>query len=84
MAEWHDTTEEYLDELEAEYAARTPEPKRNALPVNALRNYNGTECSRRMLALLDGGQIKPTDFCRVMFANKLKPAQIPDFRAAVT
>ncbi len=76
-------TGEYLDQLAEEYAARAPTPKRNALAVNALRSYNGTECSRRMLSLLDGGQIKATEFCRVMFSNKLKPAQISDFRAAV-
>ena len=74
---------EYMDQLSGEYANRVETPKRNALPVNALRKYNGAECSRRMLALLDSGAIGRRDFCRIMFSNKLKPAQINDFRAAV-
>lgn len=73
----------YMDQLADEYASRSKPPLRNALPVTALRKYNGTECSRRMLTLLDAGQIKRADFCRIMFFNKLKPSQIDDFRAAV-
>jgi hypothetical protein len=73
----------YMDQLADEYASRPKPQMRNALPVNALRKYNGTECSRRMLTLLDAGQIKTADFCRIMFFNKLKSSQIDDFRAAV-
>ena len=78
-----DTFREHMDQLADEYARRIDPPRRNAKPVNALRKYNGTECSRRMLGLLDAGEIGRRDFCRVMFSNKLKPAQIDDFRAAV-
>lgn len=74
---------EYMDELATEYANHTSPPMRNPLPVNALRKYNGAECSRRMLALLDSGSIGRSDFCRVMFSNKLKSSQIDDFRAVV-
>lgn len=73
----------YMDQLADEYASRSKQPLRNALPVNALRKYNGAECSRRMLTLLDAGQINRADFCRIMFFNKLKSSQIDDFRAAV-
>ena len=73
----------YMDELASEYASRSKPPSRSASPVNALRKYNGTECSRRMLTLLDAGQINRADFCRIMFFNKLKSSQIDDFRAAV-
>jgi hypothetical protein len=79
----HDTSKNYLVELAQEYGDRIRPRLSNARPANALRNYNGTECSRRMLGLLDAGEIKPGDFCRVMFFNKLKPQQIPEFRAAV-
>lgn len=37
--------------------------------MNALKKFNGHECSRRMLALYDAGTIKTRDFCRVMFSN---------------
>lgn len=78
-----ETTEAYMDELAEEYARRKDPPKRNALAVNALRNYNGRECSRRMLSLLDAGLLNQSEFCRVMFSNKLKPSQIDEFRSAV-
>ena len=78
-----ETAAAYLEALAAEYANRANSPKRSPLAINALRKYNGTECSRRMLGLLDAGHINRADFCRVMFSNKLKPAQINDYRAAV-
>jgi hypothetical protein len=56
---------------------------RSPAPVKALLKYNGTECSRRMLGLLDANHINATDFRRVMFFNKLASSQIRDFRAAV-
>lgn len=78
-----DRFSEHMAQLAHEYVHRVETPKRSAKPVNALRKYNGTECSRRMLGLLDSGDIGTADFCRVMFSNKLRPAQIDDFRAAV-
>lgn len=77
------TFRSYMDQLAAEYAARESPPMRSPHAVNALRRYNGNECSRRMLAQLDSGQINAKDFCRVMFSNKLRPHQINEFRAAV-
>lgn len=78
-----DTAGLFMDELAEEYASRPKQRMSSALPVNALRKYNGTECSRRMLRLLDAGQIQPADFCRIMFFNKLKPSHIDDFRLGV-
>jgi len=58
--------------------------RRSMLPMNALRKYNGLECSRRMLALYDSKGISTNDFCRVMFSNTFRSQQaINDFRAAV-
>ncbi|MCR1774337.1 hypothetical protein, partial [Nocardioides daeguensis] len=53
-------------------------------PLPGTLTYNGLECSRRMLAILDSGGISRGDFCRVMFSNTLRTkAQINDYRAAV-
>lgn len=54
------------------------------LPMNALRKYNGNECSRRMLALYDAGTIRTSDFCRVMFSNSYRNDRaISDYRAGL-
>lgn len=74
----------YLDELRVAYENADDHPWNQPLAVNALRKYNGVECSRRMLALLDAGGISKGDFCRVMFSNNLRTTrQIEDYRAAV-
>ncbi len=73
----------FMDSLKDEYASRSDSPKRNALPINALKKYNGVECSRRMLRLLDGGFINSADFRRIMFFNKIPATQIRAFREAV-
>jgi len=78
-----DVANGYLDELKAEFSKAENPRRRSPKAVNALKKYNGVECSRRMLKLLDAGRITRTDFCRVMFSNKLRPPQIKDFRAAV-
>lgn len=78
-----DAFQAYMDELKDEYAARAESQKRSALPINALKKYNGIECSRRMLRILDAGQIGNAEFRRIMFFNKLPASQIRAFREAV-
>lgn len=74
----------YLGELQAAYENAESHPWNKMLAVNALKKYNGVECSRRMLAILDAGGISRGDFCRVMFSNTMRTnQQINDFRAAV-
>jgi hypothetical protein len=76
--------DQYLAELKAAYDQAEKQPRRNMLALNALKKYNGVECSRRMLAHYDNGRISHRDFCRVMFSNKLRNKQsINDFRAVV-
>ncbi len=78
-----DTAGGYLDELAEEFARRERVHRKSPRPVNAQKKYNGLECSRRMLRLLDSGHMNAAEFCRVMFANRLRPAQIYEFRMAV-
>ena len=51
--------------------------------VNALKKYNGLECSRRMLAMLDAGQLNRSEFRRIALLNKIPSSQINEFREAV-
>lgn len=74
---------EFMDTLEEEYNNRSRSVMQSPAPVTALLKYNGTECSRRMLGILDANHMNRTDFRRVMFFNKLAASQITDFRAAV-
>lgn len=74
----------YLDELRIAYEKVGSPPRRGPKGLKALRKYNGLECSRRMLAIYDGGGISRGDFCRVMFSNKYRGSQsINDYRALV-
>ena len=74
----------YLVALKEAYEKADKDLRRSPLPFNALRKYNGVECSRRMLALYDANGITTGDFCRVMFSNTYRsPRAINDFRAAV-
>jgi hypothetical protein len=78
-----DTFGAYMDALQGEYDGR-PKPRLSSpRPVNALKKYNGVECSRRMLAMLDAGKLNRTDFRRIMFFNKISSSQINEFRDAV-
>jgi hypothetical protein len=78
-----DAADEFLADLRSEFAQR-PKPRPNRpKAVNAIRRYNGTEFSKRMVHQLDAGKIGASDFCRVVALNKLKPAQIGEFRAAL-
>jgi len=75
--------EAQMDVLQVEYSQR-PKPRlSNPLPVNALRNYSGIECSRRMLSMLDAGQLSRADLRRIVFLNKIPASQINRFREAV-
>ncbi|MCU1471022.1 MAG: hypothetical protein JWQ39_2171 [Glaciihabitans sp.] len=75
--------EMYMDQLQDEYRQRPKQRLSSPKPVNALRNYNGIQCSRRMLAMLDAGRLSATEFRRIMFFNKLTTAHIREFREAV-
>lgn len=78
-----DDADAYLEELRLAYEQADHHFK-PILPINALKRYNGRECSRLMLAILDSGGISRGDFCRVMFSNTMRTeAQINDYRAAV-
>ena len=78
-----DTFDAFMDDLKVEYDSRPKQILSSPRPINALRKYNGAECSRRILSILDGGHINRTEFRRIMFFNKIPPSQINDFRAAV-
>ena len=73
----------HMDALQAEYRLR-PKPRLSSpLPVNALRNHNGVECSRRLLAMLDTGKLSRAEFRRIVFFNKLPASKINEFGRAV-
>ncbi len=73
----------YLGELRREYERRSKTPMRTPKVFTALRNYNGRELSVRMLDALDTGIVTRGDFCRIVCLNKIKPAQIDEFRSAI-
>jgi hypothetical protein len=78
------TASSYLDELRAEFRSRPKDGPRNQIrPENAVRKYGGRELSRRMLRALDATNISPSEFCRTVCLNHLKPHQIDDLRRAV-
>lgn len=80
----HDEAEAHLNDLKDAFDKIEKTPRNRMLPMNALRKYNGNECSRRMLALYDAGTIKTSDFCRVMFSNAYRNDRaINDYRAAL-
>ena len=67
------------------YGKADQAPRRSMLPMNALKKYNGVECSRRMLALYDSNAVSTSEFCRLMFSNTYRGERaINDFRAAVS
>ena len=78
-----DRFEGYMDRLETEYRSREKPRLSSPLAVNALKKYNGLELSRRMLAILDAGELSHADFRRIMFSNKIPFSQVSDFRQAV-
>jgi hypothetical protein len=79
-----DQAETYLTDLKEAFDKIDKTPRNRMLPMNALRKFNGNECSRRMLALYDAGTIKTNDFCRVMFSNAYRSDHaISDYRAGL-
>lgn len=78
-----DIAKAFLDDLAQEYARRTKPKMRSPLVANAIRKYNGRTFSARMLGALDSGKLSPRDFCRSVCLNRIKPAQIDEFRAAL-
>ncbi|MDQ6641729.1 MAG: hypothetical protein M3Y66_04450 [Actinomycetota bacterium] len=79
-----DEAEAHLNDLKDAFDKIEETPRNRMLPMNALRKYNGHECSRRMFALYDAGTIKTSDFCRVMFSNAYRNDRaISDYRAAL-
>ncbi|MBX9718004.1 MAG: hypothetical protein K2X36_04080 [Microbacteriaceae bacterium] len=79
----HVTFETYMDQLRDEYRGTQKPRFGNPKPVNAIKKYNGVECSRRMLAILDAGHIDGTRFRQIMFSNKPRSPDINEFRQAV-
>ena len=78
-----DTFSGYMDALQAEYDNRAKQTLSSPRPVNALKKYNGIECSRRMLGVLDSGHLNAAEFRRIMFYNKIPASHISEFREAV-
>jgi hypothetical protein len=79
-----EVAEVHLKALKDAYDTAQKTPRRAMLRMNALKKYNGTECSRRMLTLYDSGGLSKADFCRVMFSNTYRSERaINDFRAAL-
>jgi len=78
----HDEAETHLNELKQAFERLENTPRNRMLPMNALKKFNGQECSRRMLALHSSGAISTSEFCRVMFSNRYRTGQaIIDYRA---
>jgi hypothetical protein len=73
----------HLKELRREYSQRAKTQARQPKAVNAVRKYNGREFSRRMIDVLDAGQMSSKEFCRVVCLRRIKPQDIDDFREAV-
>jgi len=79
-----DEAETHLTDLQNAFDKLEKTPRNRMLPMNALRKFNGHECSRRMLALYDAGAIGTNDFCRVMFSNVYRSSRaISDYRAGL-
>ena len=79
-----DEAETHLTDLRDAFDKIEKTPRNRMLPMNALRKFNGHECSRRMLALYDAGTIKTSDFCRVMFSNAYRGDRaISDYRTGL-
>lgn len=79
----YDRFSHLMDELETNRPRGSNGPRNQPLPVRALKKYNGVECSRRLLRILDAGHISHSDFRRVVLLNKVPVTQIADFRAEV-
>lgn len=74
---------ELLVKLARAFATQPKAQARSPKPVNAIRKYNGRVFSVCMIDALDRGRLTPKEFCQVACANKIKVADIPDFRSAL-
>lgn len=76
--------EAHLTALKEAFDRIEKSPRYRMLPMNALRKFNGQECSRRMLDLYDSGIVRTNDFCRVMFSNAYRNDHaISEYRAGL-
>jgi hypothetical protein len=73
----------HFQQLRHEYSSRESSPRNQPLVMNAVRKYNSREYSSRMLKQLDLSRISKKEFCRVVTLNRIRPAQIDDYRAAL-
>lgn len=78
-----DRADDYLAELAKAFRGRPKTIMSSPNPVNAIRKYNGREFSARMLDALDRGRITHKEFCQQACSNRIKPADIPEFRSAL-
>ncbi len=65
----------HLAELRAAFAQVPKQPRSTSKPVNAVRQYNGRELSRRMLRALDEGRLSTGDFCREVCPQQPRPGR---------
>jgi hypothetical protein len=79
----YDTFSAFMDALQNERPGSQDGPRNQPLAVNALKKYNGAECSRRMLGIMDAGHINASDFRRFVLLNKLPSSRIDEYRVAV-
>lgn len=78
-----EAADDHLAELARVFATRRKPQARSPKAVNAVRKYNGREFSLRMIDALDRGSLTAREFCQVACGNRIKPADIPDFRGAL-
>lgn len=78
-----DQADGYLAVLAEAFRGRPKAKMRSPKPVNAIRKYNGREFSVRMLDALDRGRMTHNEFCQLVCSNRIKPADIAEFRSAM-
>ena len=80
-----DEAETHLTDLGDAFGKIEKTPRNRMLPMNALRKFNGQECSRRMLALHDAGKDQDErNSRRVMFSNAYRGDRaISDYRTGL-
>lgn len=71
----------HLHTLQDAFANVEPSQGRTPNVLNAVRKYNGSEFSRRMLTQLDLGAFSAKEFCRVVALNRFDHKRIDEFRA---
>lgn len=74
---------EYLAELEEAFRNRGKQRFGAPNRFNAVRKYGSRELSIRLLGAVDRGTLPAREFCRVVSLNRLRPAQLVEFRQAL-